>query len=95
MDRIRAWQAIDDRHSLSAAARATLPANPAGEFILTEDDFGAVVAGMMGSTNNPFLLQCLQQWRPKPPAHDRKRYHARWRVITVTTAPALVEMRAP
>ena len=94
MDIIRAWQDIDDRNSLSAAAWAARPENPAGELALTEEDLGAVVGGMRGSTNNPLLEQRLQQLPQKPPTHDIKRHHSRWRVITVNTAPALVEMRA-
>jgi mersacidin/lichenicidin family type 2 lantibiotic len=55
MDIIRAWQDIDYRNSLSEAERAALPTNPAGERVLTEEDLGTVVGGMMGSTNNPLL----------------------------------------
>jgi mersacidin/lichenicidin family type 2 lantibiotic len=44
MDIIRAWKDIDYRNSLSEAA---LPANPAGELALTEEDLGAVVGGVM------------------------------------------------
>ena len=95
MDLIHAWHDIDSRHSLSAAARPARPAHPAGELVFTEEALGAVVGGMMGSTHNPVLKQRLQQWRHQPPAHDIKRLHARWSVITVNTAPALVEMRAP
>ena len=95
MDLIRAWHDLDYRQSLSEAARAARPAHPAGELVFTEEALGAVVGGMMGSTHNPVLEQRLQPWRHKPPAHDRKRPHARWSVITVNTEPALVEMRAP
>jgi mersacidin/lichenicidin family type 2 lantibiotic len=42
---IRAWKGIDDRNSLSAAERAALPADPAGDLVLTEEDLGAVVGG--------------------------------------------------
>ena len=42
MDSIRAWKDIDDRNSLSEAAR---PADPTGALVLTEEDLGAVVGG--------------------------------------------------
>jgi mersacidin/lichenicidin family type 2 lantibiotic len=44
---IRAWQGIDDRKSLSAAERAARPADPAGALVLTEEDLGAVVGGLI------------------------------------------------
>jgi mersacidin/lichenicidin family type 2 lantibiotic len=55
MDIIRAWKDIDDRKSLSEAARPVRPADPAGALVLTEEDLGAVVGGMLGSTPNPLL----------------------------------------
>jgi mersacidin/lichenicidin family type 2 lantibiotic len=46
MDIMRAWESIDDRNSLSEAERAVLPADPAGDIVLTEEDLGAVVGGL-------------------------------------------------
>jgi mersacidin/lichenicidin family type 2 lantibiotic len=50
---MHAWKDLDDRTSLSAAERATRPANPAGALVFTEAELGAIVGGMRGSTHNP------------------------------------------
>lgn len=47
MDIIRAWKDADYRNSLSAAERAALPVNPAGDMGLTEEDLSIVVGGAM------------------------------------------------
>ena len=44
---MHAWKGIDDRKSLRAVERAALPADPAGTLVLTEEDLGAVVGGVM------------------------------------------------
>jgi mersacidin/lichenicidin family type 2 lantibiotic len=51
MNNKRAWKSIDDRNSLSMAERATLPAAPAGALVLTEEDLGAVVGGVMQNSD--------------------------------------------
>jgi hypothetical protein len=60
IDNIRTCQDIDDRNSLSAAARAARPAHPVGELVFTVEALGVVVEDMMGTTNNPCLSQRLQ-----------------------------------
>jgi mersacidin/lichenicidin family type 2 lantibiotic len=54
MDIIRAWEDPEYRNSLSAEARAALPANPVGEFELTEDELTAVMGGDTDNTNYEF-----------------------------------------
>jgi mersacidin/lichenicidin family type 2 lantibiotic len=52
MDIIRAWEDPEYRNSLSAEARAALPANPVGEIELTEAELtkvmGAEFSGHFG-----------------------------------------------
>lgn len=42
---IRAWKDPNYRKSLSAAERASLPANPAGLIQLTDEDLGRMAGG--------------------------------------------------
>jgi mersacidin/lichenicidin family type 2 lantibiotic len=45
LDIVRAWKDEAYRLSLSEAQRASLPANPAGEIVLSEADLEQVAAG--------------------------------------------------
>lgn len=56
MDIIRAWKDAEYRHSLSPAEQALLPASPAGDLVLTEEDLGVVAGGgpVGKPSNNPW-----------------------------------------
>lgn len=49
MDIIRAWKDVDYRNSLSEAERAALPAHPAGDLALTDEELGTVFGGVRAS----------------------------------------------
>jgi mersacidin/lichenicidin family type 2 lantibiotic len=53
MDIIRAWEDPEYRNSLSAEARAALPANPVGEIELTEVELTWVMGGKEDNTQHP------------------------------------------
>jgi mersacidin/lichenicidin family type 2 lantibiotic len=61
MDIIRAWQDPEYRNSLSAEARAMLPANPVGEIELTEDELTEVMgAAQSGSSTGCNTKTCTR-----------------------------------
>ncbi|ATB32684.1 mersacidin/lichenicidin family type 2 lantibiotic [Melittangium boletus] len=69
IDIARAWKDPSYLESLSEEERALVPANPAGEIALSEDDLAVIVGGLRiqpttvstgtGSKNPPCQCTCL------------------------------------
>jgi mersacidin/lichenicidin family type 2 lantibiotic len=65
MDIIRAWEDPGYRNSLSAEARAALPANPVGEIELTEAELTEIM-GAQNSGANTFCGSNGPNCAPQP-----------------------------